>query len=252
MYREIKNIVLAALISVPLSALAAPSSPAPVTPAEAKSAEAQSFPTPDDAAKALLEAARSDDRNQIIAIFGSHDAELLSSGDEVEDKNNRSEFVTLAQEKMAVEKTSEDQAIVHAGNKDWPFPIPLVKKNNGWQFDAEQGRQEILNRRIGRNELSTLDVLRGYWKPNSIMPMWTGTETVYTSMRKNCRASPASLTACFGSRKRGNRKALWGRWLPMQERKVIRSKAQRKADTLPWLLLSHSDPAGQQRTRWQI
>ena len=101
MYREIKNILLAALISAPLFALAAPPSPAPTAPAEAKSAEAQGFPTPDDAAKALLEAARSDDRNQIIAVFGSHDAELLSSGDEVEDKNNRSDFVTLAQEKMA-------------------------------------------------------------------------------------------------------------------------------------------------------
>jgi hypothetical protein len=162
MYNEIKNIVLAALISAPLSALASPSSPAPVNPAEAKSAQPQSFPTPDDAAKALLEAARSDDGNQIIAIFGSHDAELLSSGDDVEDKNNRSGFVTLAQEKMVVEKTNGDRAIVHAGNTGWTFPIPLVKKGNGWQFDAGQGRQEILNRRIGRNELSALDVLRGY------------------------------------------------------------------------------------------
>jgi hypothetical protein len=162
MYNEIKNILLATLISAPLFALASPSSPAPATPAKAKSAEPQSFPTPDDAAKALLEAARRDDRNQIIAIFGSHNAELLSSGDDVEDKNNRSGFVTLAQEKMVVEKTNEDRAIVHAGNTDWPFPIPLVKKGNVWQFDAGQGRQEILNRRIGRNELSALDVLRGY------------------------------------------------------------------------------------------
>jgi hypothetical protein len=110
----------------------------------------------------LLEAARSDDRNQIIALFGSHDAELLSSGDDVEDKNNRSDFVTLAQEKMAVEKIGEDRAIVHVGNTDWPFPIPLVKKGDSWQFDAKQGRQEILNRRIGRNELSTLGAIRGY------------------------------------------------------------------------------------------
>ena len=163
MYREIKKTLLAVLISAPLSALAAPQSPVPTTSAvEAKSAEAQSFPNPDDAAKALLEAARSEGRNQIIAVFGSHDAELLSSGDEVEDKNNRSEFVTLAQEKMVVEKTGEDRAIVHVGNTGWPFPIPLVKKGDSWQFDAELGRKEILNRRIGRNELSALDVIRGY------------------------------------------------------------------------------------------
>jgi hypothetical protein len=63
---------------------------------------------------------------------------------------------------MAVEKIGEDRAIVHVGNTDWPFPIPLVKKGGSWQFDAEQGRQEILNRRIGRNELSTLGAIRGY------------------------------------------------------------------------------------------
>ena len=104
MYREIKNILLAALISAPLSALAAPPSPAQATPAEATSTDAQGFQAPDDAAKALLEAARSDDRNQIIAVFGSHDAELLSSGDDVEDRNNRSNFVTLAQEKMILSR----------------------------------------------------------------------------------------------------------------------------------------------------
>jgi hypothetical protein len=162
MSREIKNILLVALISAPLFALAAPPAPAPASSAEAKSAEAQNFPTPDDAAKALVEAARSDDPKQIVALFGSHGSGLLSSGDEVEDKNNRSDFVTLAQEKMTVEKIGEDRAIVHVGNTDWPFPIPLVKKGDSWQFDAEQGRQEILNRRIGRNELSTLGAIRGY------------------------------------------------------------------------------------------
>jgi hypothetical protein len=162
MYREIKNSLLVALILAPLCALAAPPNPAPTVSAEVKSAEAQGFQTPDDAAKALLEAVRSDNRNQIIAIFGTHDADLLSSGDEVEDKNNRSNFATLAQEKMTVEKIGEDRAIVHAGNTDWPFPIPLVKKGDSWCFDSGEGRQEILNRRIGRNELSTLGAIRGY------------------------------------------------------------------------------------------
>ncbi|MGZ8189723.1 MAG: DUF2950 domain-containing protein [Methylococcaceae bacterium] len=162
MNRKIINMLLAALISAPCFALAVSPSPANATPAEAKSAEAQHFSNPDDAAKALLEAARSDDHNQIITVFGSQNSGILSSGDEVEDKNNRSNFVTLAQEKMAVEKIGEDRAIVHVGNTDWPFPIPLVKNGDSWLFDAEQGRQEILNRRIGRNELSALGVIRGY------------------------------------------------------------------------------------------
>ena len=162
MYREIKNIFLVALIFAPSVALSAPPSPASTAPAEAKSAQAEGFQTPDDGAKALLNAARSDDRNQIVAVFGSQDKDILSSGDDVEDKNNRSEFVTLAQEKMVVEKVGENRAIVHVGNTDWPFPIPLVKNGGSWQFDVKQGRQEILNRRIGRNELSTLSAVRGY------------------------------------------------------------------------------------------
>lgn len=162
MYRKIKNLLLVALTTAPLSVFSASPSPASTVPTGAESIKVQSFKSPDDAAKALLEAAREDSRDKIIALFGSQDAELLSSGDEVEDNNNRSEFVTLAQEKMIVEKVGEDKAIVHVGNTDWPFPIPVVKFSDSWQFDAKQGRQEILNRRIGRNELSTLGAIRGY------------------------------------------------------------------------------------------
>lgn len=160
---EVRKILLVALVTAPLVTLAAPPSPAPAAaPAEAAASEAQSFPTPDEAAQALLDAARSDDGNRIIAVFGNRHADLLSSGDPVEDKDNRANFITLAQEKMVVESLGENRAIVRVGNNDWPFPIPLVKNGDHWQFDAEQGREEILNRRIGRNELSALGVIRGY------------------------------------------------------------------------------------------
>ncbi|MCD2452282.1 DUF2950 domain-containing protein [Methylicorpusculum oleiharenae] len=162
MYRETKNILLAALISAPLFANAAPPPAAAAVPAEAKSIEAKGFQNPDDAAKALLEAVSGEGTDQLIALFGSDEAELLSSGDEVEDKNNRLNFVALGQEKMGIELIGEDKAIIHLGNTDWPFPIPIVKKGDNWLFDAEQGRQEILNRRIGRNELSTIGAIKGY------------------------------------------------------------------------------------------
>jgi len=164
MLREIRYILLALTASAPLLALAAPQSPAPTSsPVQAPgSVEAQRFQTPDEGAKALLNAARSDDLGQLAALFGSSHAGLLSSGDDVEDKNNRADFVGLAEKKMKTETVGEDKAIIHVGDTDWPFPIPLVKKGESWQFDAEQGKQEILDRRIGRNELSTLAVMRGY------------------------------------------------------------------------------------------
>lgn len=162
MNRETKHILLAALIAAPLWTHAEAPVSASAEPAQASSTAAKSFSNPDEAAKALLAALGSEDRNQLIGLFGSEQAELLSSGDEVEDKNNRSEFAALAQEKMRVVTSGEDNAILHVGNTDWPFPIPIVKKGDSWQFNIEQGRQEILNRRIGRNELSTVKAIRSY------------------------------------------------------------------------------------------
>lgn len=127
-----------------------------------KSGHAQQFSSLEEAAKTLLYVARSDNETKLIEIFGYRFKDLLFSGDETEDKKNRTNFVTLAQEKIDVEKVSEDKGILHVGNNDWPFPVPLVKRGDHWQFDAEQGREEIINRRIGRNELNTLGVIEAY------------------------------------------------------------------------------------------
>lgn len=156
------HILLATLISAPLMAQTATQPSAVTGPAVANTATAKNFSTPDDAIKALIEALANQDKAQLIALFGSQEDELLSSGDEVQDNNNRAEFVGLAQEKSRIETLGETKAILHVGNNDWPFPIPLIKTGENWQFDAEQGRQEILNRRIGRNELSTIAAMRGY------------------------------------------------------------------------------------------
>lgn len=158
MHRKIFNMLPIILALSPWACLAEPASPTPPAPAT----EARGYPTPDDAAKALLEAARSGDKTQLASLFGNRGAELLSSGDEVADKNNREAFVAMASEKMTVDKAGEDRAVLHAGRADWPFPIPLVKSGDGWRFDADAGREEILNRRIGRNELSALSVVNGY------------------------------------------------------------------------------------------
>jgi len=122
----------------------------------------QRFSTPDEAAAALVQAAQSGDPAGLAALFGQGHEGLLSSGDPVEDQNNREGFAAMAKEKLATGKTGEDQATVLLGSQGWPFPIPLIKQADGWQFDATQGEQEIINRRIGRNELRTLSTIRGY------------------------------------------------------------------------------------------
>lgn len=162
MLRAIRNTFLMVMVLTlaPLSARAAPATQ--TKPVQQEETEAKRFPSVEDAVRALLDAAKSNDTNQLTAVFGSRHAQLVSSGDDVEDRNDREGFVAMATEKMWIEKAGDEQATLHVGQADWPFPIPLVKTGEGWLFDAEQGREEMLNRRIGRNELSALGVLNGY------------------------------------------------------------------------------------------
>jgi hypothetical protein len=135
---------------------------------EAEGADkAQVFASPEEASKALVDAARNKDKNKASVIFGSRYTDILSSGDEVEDANNRESFLKMAEEKTFVENQDVNKAILHFGQNDWAFPIPVVNNGGQWRFDAEQGKQEILNRRIGRNELNTLGVIRGYVEAQS-------------------------------------------------------------------------------------
>ncbi|MGZ8238154.1 MAG: DUF2950 domain-containing protein [Methylobacter sp.] len=129
--------------------------------------KAQGFASPDEASKALVDAARVNDKNKMSVLFGSKYGLILSSGDEVEDANLRADFLKMAEEKSLIENEGAYKAILHFGQNDWVFPIPLVNNEGQWRFDAEQGKQEILNRRIGRNELNTLGAVRGYVEAQS-------------------------------------------------------------------------------------
>ncbi|MGZ8908298.1 MAG: DUF2950 family protein, partial [Methylobacter sp.] len=150
-------IFIALLVSRALSA-------APETAAADKG---KGFASPEEASKALVDAARNMDKSKASVLFGSQYADILSSGDEVEDANNRENFLKMAEEKSAVENQEANKAILRLGKNDWAFPIPLVNNGGQWRFDAEQGKQEILHRRIGRNELNTLGVIRGYVEAQS-------------------------------------------------------------------------------------
>jgi hypothetical protein len=124
----------------------------------------RTFATPQDAAQALQEAAEHNDTAAFLALFGPSGKSIVESGDPAEDKAGREQFAKQSQEKMVIEQDSgnPDRASIVVGQNDWPFPVPLVKVNGKWQFDAAKGRVEILARRIGRNELSAVEVCRGY------------------------------------------------------------------------------------------
>ena len=126
-------------------------------------AQAQtSFSTPQAAAEALVAAAGKGDLKAMQAILGPESQALVRSGDAVADRRGRERFVKAYGEAHRVEVQGDAKAVLHFGKDDWPFPIPLAKGADGWRFDTRQGKEEILNRRIGRNELSTMQAALAY------------------------------------------------------------------------------------------
>jgi hypothetical protein len=131
-------------------------------PVNAGDIKQKSFASPEEAIKALVEALRVNNKNELLAIFGPEGKEVISSGDEDMDRARREQFLKQYGEMNKIETIASDEVLLHVGADEWIFPIPVVKKDNAWFFDTEEGKAEILNRRIGRNELNVIEVLREY------------------------------------------------------------------------------------------
>ena len=136
---------------------------APVAPA-ATAAGAGKFDTPQQAADALVNAAQKFDEVALVQIFGPDGEDVVFSGDIAQDRQRASDFVAEAHEKksVSVDPKSGNRAFLLVGKEDWPFPVPLVKLGDKWFFDAKAGRQEMLYRRIGSNELDAINICHGY------------------------------------------------------------------------------------------
>jgi hypothetical protein len=120
---------------------------------------AKLFASPEDAGNALLDAAKTGDQNAVLAIFGPDSKQIVSSGDPVQDKAMVEKFVTAYGVMHRWRKMPDDAQVLLIGADNFPFPIPLKKNGNGqWFFDTAAGKDEILARRIGRNELAVIDV----------------------------------------------------------------------------------------------
>ncbi|HTG61595.1 MAG TPA: DUF2950 domain-containing protein [Terriglobia bacterium] len=118
----------------------------------------KTFASPGDAAGDMIAAAKAGDTDALLQIFGPEGKELLSSGDDVADKNARNNVVQRYEQMHRLVREPDDTVTVYMGAENWPFPIPLLKKGNAWYFDTPVGKQEVLYRRIGKNELATIDV----------------------------------------------------------------------------------------------
>jgi hypothetical protein len=128
----------------------------------AKAVRQETFTSPDEAATALFNAVKLEKKGALLAIFGKGSEAIVSSGDKVADRNARERFVKDYQEANKLEEKGPGKRILVLGNDGWPFPIPIVEKGNRWFFDTNAGKTEILNRRIGRNEMAVINVCETY------------------------------------------------------------------------------------------
>src|SRR6201984_2004076 len=118
----------------------------------------KTFSSPEQRSNALVAAAQGNDKKAMLEILGPDGKQIVSSGDETEDAQNRANFVQRYQEMHRLVKEPDGTIVLYIGAKNWPTPIPLANKGNSWYFDTDAGKKEILFRRIGRNEISAIRV----------------------------------------------------------------------------------------------
>jgi DUF2950 family protein len=154
----------ACLSASSLFAAQEPAAKTPPPPAAASTMRGEAFDTPQQAADALIAAAGNFDVPALTRIFGPEGDDIVFSGEFAQDRKHAADFAAQAREKnnVSMDPNSGSRAFLLVGNGDWPFPVPIVKKGDKWFFDSKAGRQELLYRRIGANELDAIAVCRGY------------------------------------------------------------------------------------------
>jgi hypothetical protein len=147
-----------AATGAPIAALALFAAACSSTPASKEA----SYASPEQAVRALAEAAASGDAQRIDAVLGADGSDLLSSGDPVADRADGERVQELLSEKLALEPGEDGSTVAVLGNEGWTLPIPMVQDGKKWRFDVDAGRDEVTNRRVGRNEISTIATLHAF------------------------------------------------------------------------------------------
>jgi len=203
---------------------------AETVPATQKPAQ-QGFTQPEDAVRALAEAVRAKDVNALLAVLGPASRSWLASGDTIADRRDWEKFLAAYDRKHAISLTSDGRAVILVGDDDWPFPAPLVRRGDRWVFDAAAGREEIINRRIGRstdvsvgmNWIRSRRCWRSSMRNGSMLPMtWMAMDqTTSPSVLSPVRA----LAMVFSGRSRQTSgQVRWDRWLAQRRAKATSRK----------------------------
>jgi hypothetical protein len=185
-----KSILAAAIVAGLALASCAPSLPT------------GTFQSPEDAVKGLIDTTKAGNLDALVALFGPEGREIVSSSDPATASANRDIFLAAVAQRWRLEDRDDGTKELIVGNEDWPFPVPLVKNEQGWRFDTAAGKEEILARRIGRNELAVIDLCRLYVSAQRIYA-----QTGHDATHSGSIARPASRTGSTGPRRLDSRAA---------------------------------------------
>ena len=201
---------------------------------EAGAASQRYFASPEDALKALVEAVKSKDAAELDQIFGPARKELLSD-DEVQQAAGLEAFAKHLAEKTDFVKENDSTVILHIGNENWPFPIPIVRKDGQWFFDTEAGKEEILNRRIGENELTAVLVCRAYVKAQREYALKDWENTGVLAYAQKLRSDPGRKNGLFWRTKPGEEISPFGELVAQAWKEGYkRSKAAFREESTPF------------------
>lgn len=160
-------------------------------------ASGQSFSTPEEALDTLAQAAETMNRGELERIFGSESHDLLFTNDPVADENALSRAAQAMKEGRSLQRVDDNKMLVMMGAKKWPFPVPLVRNGNSWVFDLSAGREEILNRRIGENEIKAIRVCRALVAAEKIYALKDRDGDGFTEYAQVIRSSPGRKNGLY-------------------------------------------------------
>jgi hypothetical protein len=177
--------------AAPADSAQPPKSASSSRPSQPK-AGVRTFTSPQEAADVLVKAAEEYDEKTLAQIFGPEGDDVVFTGELVQDRKHAANFAKAAREKMSVsvDPNAGNRAFVLVGNENWPFPVPLVKSNQKWFFDSRAGREELLYRRIGSNELDAIQICHGYVEAQESYALQPGDEYKVNQYAQRIISSP--------------------------------------------------------------
>ena len=179
----------------------------------------------------------------LIAILGSEGKDLIESSDPATARHNRKVFTVAVGEQWHLEDAAPDRKTLVIGNENWPFPVPLVNEQGRWRFDTAAGKEEVIARRIGRNELAAIATVRAYVTAQRRYAEKAHDGNPAGVTPRNLRAIRARRTACTGPRPPARNEVRSGIWSRRRRQKAAASMAIARTVTVPWLLLQDPDRA---------